>query len=269
HPVLLFAHGVRFQDCTTPYPIDRDFTRAEVILRHVAAYGCVAVAPDLSWLPGDFAGAITIEQAIEFRASVLTAYYAYLHTLNTTVFAGQLDLSRIILVGHSTGAGACTKAGADIAATANLNSLAYGMLGPYVRGASPVPYVDANTHNLVVLKGTLDQISGTDARACYSAAGTRKTLVTIPGANHFGYTHLCELDNTCDGIGTSGTISRTGQQQTAAAYLAALLRFYALGDATARPYLSGERAVEGLEVWGVTGVQVEQSGVKQAPVVHP
>ncbi|HEX6871847.1 MAG TPA: hypothetical protein VF163_12175, partial [Micromonosporaceae bacterium] len=43
HPVLLFAHGVRVQYCATPYPIDRDFTRAEVILRHVAAYGCVAV----------------------------------------------------------------------------------------------------------------------------------------------------------------------------------------------------------------------------------
>ena len=54
-PVLLYAHGVRDQElaCQTPFAIDRDFTRVDFVLQHLAAYGCVAIAPDLSWLPGD------------------------------------------------------------------------------------------------------------------------------------------------------------------------------------------------------------------------
>ena len=40
----------------------------------------------------------------------------------------------------------------------------------------------------------------------------------------------------------------------------ALVRLYALGDMTARPYLSGQEMVEGLNIYGVTGIQVQQAG---------
>jgi dienelactone hydrolase len=271
-PVVLYAHGVRWQElaCATPFPIDRDFTRAETVLRRLASQGCVAVAPDLSWLPGDFEGMVTVGQAFELRARVLAAYHTYLATLNASVFAGQLDLSRVLLVGHSTGAGACALAGPRLLDSGQAHAVAYGFLGPYVGYQTPVPTFGPHTAKSIVVHGDIDTISGGDAAACYSVSGGPKTLVTVPGANHFGYTSLCELDNTCDStVGADGTISRTGQEQTAAAYLAAVLRFHLLGDATVRPYLNGTRQVEGLDFLGVTGIKIQQAGLEAPVVVHP
>jgi hypothetical protein len=57
-----------------------------------------------------------------------------------------------------------------------------------------------------------------------------------------------------------GDLSRDAQQRTGAAYLAALTRYFALRDGDMRPYLVGERAVEGLELFGVTGIQVQAEG---------
>jgi hypothetical protein len=104
---------------------------------------------------------------------------------------------------------------------------------------------------------------GVDPVGAYTAAGTPKTLVTIGRANHFGYTSLCDWDNTCDGFGEAGKIMRDDRQQAGAAYLAALVRYYALGDNTARPYLTGEKAVEGLKV---TDIQVQAQGFGLPPI---
>ena len=48
-------------------------------------------------------------------------------------------------------------------------------------------------------------------------------------------------------------------QQTGAAYLAALFRYYTLGDSTARRYLTGQQPVEGLDAYGVS-VQITSAG---------
>jgi pimeloyl-ACP methyl ester carboxylesterase len=262
-PVVLFAHGVRPHQfaCETPFPVVRDFTRVHRMLEHVVSYGCVAVVPDLSWLPPDLGSLVTLEEAFSLRARVLLAYYQYLATLNSTLFANQLDLTRVILAGHSTGAGSAATAGRTLTSIINLESLAYAFFAPYFRGLSEPPSVGTDTRNLLVIGGGADPISGVDPANSFAAAGTPKTLVTVPGANHFGYTHLCELDNTChQTVGSDGTILREGQQSTAAAYLAALLRFHAYGDETALPYLTGERIVEGPEIYGVTGIEVTHEG---------
>ena len=118
-------------------------------------------------------------------------------------------------------------------------------------------------HNLLVLGGTLDDQQDADPQAAYMAADTPKTWVTIPGANHFGYTDICPADNSCDSarlLDENGTITRAAQQQTAAAYLAALLRYYIKGDSTVRPYLTGQQQIEGLDALGVSGIQVQQQG---------
>ena len=53
----------------------------------------------LSWLPELF-------EHFEFRASVLLQYYRYLSTtLNAALFANQVDVSRVILVGHGYAGG--------------------------------------------------------------------------------------------------------------------------------------------------------------------
>jgi hypothetical protein len=68
----------------------------------VASYGCVCIAPDLSQLSKQDNELIAFER----RAVVLVSCYAFLDSINATLFANQLDLSRVVLVGHSTGAGA-------------------------------------------------------------------------------------------------------------------------------------------------------------------
>jgi hypothetical protein len=262
-PVLLFAHGVRALQfaCETPVPVDRDFTSIHRMLEHVVSYGCVAVVPDLSWVPPDLGSLVTLEEAFSLRARVLLAYYQYLLNLNQTLFANQLDLTRVILAGHSTGAGSAATAGRSLTSIINLESLAYAFFAPYFRRLSEPPSVGTDTRNLLVIGGGADPISDVDPANSFAAGGTPKTLVTVPGANHFGYTHLCELDNTChETVGSDGTILREGQQTTAAAYLAALLRFHAYDDATALPYLTGERIVEGPEIYGVTGIEVTHEG---------
>jgi dienelactone hydrolase len=271
-PVLLFAHGVRFLGaaCQTPFPVHQDYQRVETILRHVASHGCVAVAPDLSWLPPD--GTVALRTAFDLRAQVLLGYYRYLVQLNATMFAGLLDLNRIILAGHSTGGGSVTLAGPRLRSIVNLKSLSYALLGPYFARTDPAPNM-VDVRDLLVMHGSLDTVSDGDARTSYLAGQPGKTLVTIPGANHFGYTHLCQLDNDCseaivpDG---KGTISRYGQQITAAAYLVAMLRYYARNEQDAGHYLNGDRQIEGLEIHGVTGIQIEQAGINpKAIVVKP
>jgi hypothetical protein len=257
-PVLLYAHAFRgdlFSNVGAA-PATRDFTSVEAILQHVASYGCIAVAPDLSWLTDQWTS-VTQETFTE-RGVVLVNYYAYLASLNSTLFANQLDVSRVVLVGHSTGGGGVTYAGRAISGFSHPKSLAYGLIAPELGGNS-----GPDIGNLLVLGGTLDIDQDAEPGTAYSVGGTPKTLVMIPGANHFGYTDICPSDNSCDSIGLldeNGTISRSAQQQTAAAYLAALVRYYAHGDATFRPYLSGEQMVEGLDTLGVTGLQIQEEG---------
>jgi pimeloyl-ACP methyl ester carboxylesterase len=224
------------------------------MLKHGASYGCVCVAPDLSWLPGGFPRHTPQSlDAFNLRATVLVEYYNYLIRLNATLFAGQLDLSRVVLVGHSTGGGAATRAGYILSPFLNLQSLCYGLIAPVPDTATP------DVRNLLVLHGVLDTQQGADPLGAYASGGTPKTLLTIPGANHFGYTSLCNDANICDSYisDAPGTIWRADQQAAGAAYLAALVRYYALGDVSARVYLAGERVVEGLET---LNLQVQAAG---------
>ena len=162
-------------------------------------------------------------------ATVLVSYYTYLaDVLNNSLFAKQVDLSRPVLVGHSHGAAGATNAGRVISGFSRPKSIAYGLVAPEGAGGS-----NGDLHNLLVLGGTLDHDQGANPQAAFVDGGTPKTLITIPGANHFGYTDICPPDNSCGSIGlfdSNGTISRTHQQRVGAAYLAALVRYYAFGD---------------------------------------
>jgi hypothetical protein len=270
YPLLLYAHGFRspLEACRVASPLSRDFTSIETMLRHITSWGCVCVAPDLSWLPGIiFKNDPVVERdAFDLRAVVLVDYLTYLaDVLNTTLFAKQLDFSRVILVGHSTGAGGATHAGSILSGFSHLTSLSYGLI-------APIPQTtNSDVRNLLVLGGGQDTEQGADPVEAFTAGGAPKTLATIPGANHFGYTDLCDLNNVCEPYGVidpNGAISRAEQQLAGAAYLTALLRYYALGDATARLYLTGQQAVEGLES---LSIQVQAQGfiARPTPPVVP
>jgi hypothetical protein len=233
------------------------------MLRHVASWGCVCIAPDLSWLPGGFSiSEMWAQDAFDLRGVVLVAYYTYLASvLNKGFFANQLDLSRVVVVGHSTGAGGATHAGSVIAGFSHPKSLAYGLLAP-IPGA-----VTADVHPLLVLGGGRDTMQGADPVGAYTAGGAPKTLVTIPGANHFGYTSLCDANNTClpYGVGDpAGTILRADQQLAGAAYLTALVRYTALNDGRMRPYLAGAKPMEGLDA---LTIQVQSQGIPSVPTL--
>ena len=150
----------------------------------------------------------------------------------------------------------------------HLNALAYGLIAPESGGDTT-----ADVHKLLVLGGTKDLDQGADPQGAYMEAGRPKTWVTIPGANHFGYTDICPADNSCDSGADlddeDGTITRDAQQQTAAAYLAALLRYYIQGDSTVRPYLTGQQQIAGLDALGVSGIQVQQQGFVTLPTPPP
>jgi hypothetical protein len=265
-PLLLYAHAHRDdntgRDEPDSPPSNRDFTSVDVMLRHVASYGCVCVAPDLSWAD------LTGQNSFDVRAKVLVAYYQLIiSALNSALLASQVDVSRVVLVGHSRGGGGAVHAVRTLTSDLGVAPLACGLIAPE-HGGDCGPDI----HNLVVLGGTKDLDEGAEPGTAFTNGGTPKTLVTIPGANHFGYTNICPLDNTCnlpDVFDENGTISRAGQQQTGAAYLAAMVRYYALSDPTARPYLSGTRIVEGLEVYGVTGIQVQAKGFPKVTLPGP
>jgi predicted dienelactone hydrolase len=268
YPILLYAHGYRSSSaaCTVASPVNRDFTTIDFILRHVASYGVVCVAPNLSWVRTALGGVNTASNYAEhgaywIRSRVLMSYWLYLASqLNTSLFAQQLDLSNVILVGHSTGAGGATQAGRELSKIVSFRSIAYGLVAPVSR--TTIPLNLGEVRNLLVLGGTVDTLQGADPQDAYTTASAPKTLVTIPGANHFGFTDLCDGNNVCQPYGVNdpaGTIARADQQLAGAAYLAALARYYALDDKTARPYLTGERAVEGLEA---LSIQVQQKGYR-------
>ncbi|HEY7093097.1 MAG TPA: hypothetical protein VH393_07965 [Ktedonobacterales bacterium] len=264
-PVLLYAHALRsFGIDAGSHPASRDFTSVDAMLRSVASWGCVCVAPDLSWLG-------TLEEprgAFNFRATVLVSYYTHLaDVLNATLFAQQLDVSRLVLVGHSRGAKGATNAGRVISGFGNHpKSLSYGLIAPEDGGQS-----GSDLHNLLVVGGTVDTDEGANPQIAFTAGGTPKTLVMIPGANHYGYTDICLPDNSCGTIGLfdqNGTILRADQQRVGAEYLAALVRFNALGDGRALPYLNGTRMVEGLESLNLQ-VQAQGFVTRPTPSVVP
>jgi hypothetical protein len=84
----------------------------------------------------------------------------YLQSLNAPVFSNRLDLSRIMLAGHSFGGAACIKARRDIVDAGGPQPLAIGLLGPAVTGTGSTNIVSLAAaiapNGLFVLKSTAD-----------------------------------------------------------------------------------------------------------------
>src|SRR5260370_16254720 len=268
YPVVLFAHARRIPLCPQALPtganpgltdITDDYTLLGWMLEQGACSGRVVLVADMSGLK--FFG-------FAQRAAVVVNMYQYLKSLNDAVFSGALDPSRLVLAGHSSGGGACLVTRASLVAAAGPSPVAMGLLAPAVTGdigggPDVIPLAANQAPNaLMVLKGTADTLQfGLNPHPVFLAARAPRVLVTIPGANHFGYTDICTADNqVCAAMDSPGGISTLGQQLTGGAYLGALVRRFALGDVSVEPYLSGQRIVE-VDTWGVTGVSVMSDGM--------
>jgi pimeloyl-ACP methyl ester carboxylesterase len=242
-PLVLFAHGRRYAPwCVTPPGIEasatdvrQDFLKWDELLSHVASHGFIVVAPDLGWLlqtlesrpwPDDPAATDGPP-----RATLLARLHAQL-AARQDLFADQMNHLRLTLVGHSTGAEACVAAAQKLPQTKLLCMLAPAILFPDLSG-SPAT---------LVIGGTLDTGQGANPRQTFDSAPRPRTLVTLTGATHFGYSRLCSIDNrTCpaDDPSGPGAISRTVQAQAAGTFIAAAARRYAKLDASMDPYLAG------------------------------
>lgn len=258
-PLIFYGHAIRTAiEPSAGHPLNRDFTTIDTILRHLASYGCVCLAPDLNWISGAATKADWQREAVVF----LKYYQLLVSTLNQQVFNNQLRLGSVVMLGHSHRAGSVINAGRGLPLFQGPKPLAYGLIAPETDGD-----MGTDIANVLVIGGTLDTDQGSSPQSAFMHGATPKTQVIIPGANHYGYTDLVSPDNmavcNCAGgqinlLDENGTISRDAQQKTAAAFLAAMVRYYALGDASVHDYLTGQRQVEGLSVGGI---QIQAQGL--------
>jgi hypothetical protein len=258
-PLILYGHAIRTAiEPSAGHQLNRDFTTVGAILSHIASYGCVCLAPDLSWISGAAIKADWQREAVVF----LKYYQLLVSTLNQQVFNNQLRLGSVVMIGHSHRAGSVVNAGRGLPLFQGPKPLAYGLIAPELDAD-----MGTDIANVLVIGGTLDTDQGASPQAAFMSGAPPKTRVTIPGANHYGYTDLVSPENlavcNCAGeqinlLDENGTISRDDQQLTGAAFLAAMVRYYALGDGSVRGYLSGQRLIEGLNV---PGIQVQTQGL--------
>ncbi len=258
--LVLYGHALRTDfEPVDGHPLNRDFTTVDTILSHLASYGCVCLAPDLSWSAGE-----ANREDWQREAVIFTYLYQFLGgKLNHELFNDQVNLSNVIMVGHSHRAGTVVNAGRALPLVQGPKTLAYGLIAPEDGGDTA-----SDINNVLVLGGMLDyqELQDSQPIKAYKGSAVPKTQVLIPGANHYGYTDLVGPNNeaVCDCttgqinlLDSNGTISRVAQQQIGAAYLAAMVRYYALGDATTRGYLAGQEVVDGLDGYGI---QVQAAG---------
>jgi len=245
-PVLAVAHARRLRrhaGAGAPEDIAQDYRQLTAILAHLARRGFVVIAPDLGWLTPDDGPAR--------RAAALRDALSYLRAGSRGPLLA--DFERAGLLGHGLGALAALTLATDRSCPFNIRSAA--LMAPT---AEPLPSVAA-WPPLLVLQGTADTGeagAGQGPAVIYAAAGAPKHLVTLPGANHFGYTTSLELQEPFDGV---AALPRREQQRAAKAYLAAFFEHTLRGDEDGLAWISGDAAVPGLEVVGVD-VQADLQG---------
>lgn len=249
-PLVIFSHARRDPTCIQDIPsggdptladFTQDFKRYKQVLTHLASHGCVVVAPDLSWLAGSYGG--------NQRADVIVAVWKFFKDnsgavpYNGGLKTEEVDPSRVMLAGHSTGGGACFRARTNLAAAGGPPPLAISVLAPAADMAVLDLVDDPPSYGILVMKGTNDTASGNIVPdAVFNMGGqNRRVLVTLEGANHFGYTDLCS-ENGCFPMPFVGDgpcdFGPDRQKNTAGAYLAAMMRRFAHNDVSMNQYLT-------------------------------
>lgn len=227
-PVAAFVHANRGAPPCPGTPTDdgNDLLELDTILRHLARWGYVVISGDASAAPpGPF-----------FQIDLMQAEAEYMIAENTrggSPFEQRLRTTDIVLIGHSTGGGAAYA----VAASGALNVGAVAALVPSGQTRSV-----GNIPSLTVAVTRDDGTFGGNATAFYNSCESPKHLLTIGGANHFGFT-----ESLCFGSDGDPLIARHDQQRIAAAYMTAFLQHYLRGAAGYAEVLTGATDVESLE----------------------
>ncbi|WP_437654070.1 alpha/beta hydrolase [Sorangium sp. So ce1182] len=235
-PAIAIAHGRRLATSAaapgSPADIGQDHRQLAGVMAHLARWGFVVVAPDLSWLAPD--------DAPQRRAAVLRDALSHLRAGSRGPLLADFD--RVGLLGHGLGAQAALALALDAACPFHIRALA--LLAPAGEPAR-APTIDALAPRpVLVVRGTADPIAADVPAALYERARAPKHLVTLPGASHFGYTTSLGLDEPLDG---TAALSRREQQAIAMGYLAAFFNGYLRDARGCLDALSGKASLEGLE----------------------
>lgn len=237
--LLIFGHAKRFAGTSLPTDPKQDFRQVSALLGHLAGWGFVSIAPDMSWLVSNLGHRQRV--ALEDAGRHMVAE----HSRSGSPFEGRISSAGMGLIGHSAGGFAAILAGASGALPIDATAL----IAPAADAEALSNIADFSPRPVLVFHGTADTSdfgNGDRAFEVFDAAGPPKHLVIIGGANHFGYT---------DGIESGAEpadISRDDQQRIAKAFLTAFFRRYLRGVSAAADYLSGEQAIEGLEAFDIT-----------------
>lgn len=250
-PLIVFCHSKRFPESAFPdaavcpgAPADftQDYRQSSGILAQLARWGFVTIAPDLSWLAR--------QSDIQDWQLTMRDALSYMIAENARAgspFQHQLRPAGLGAIGHSTGGLAAIFLGTSDAHPID----ALGLIAPVANVMHDVSHIIGFAPKpILILHGTQELsafgVNG-DPLSYYAAAGPKKHLVTIGGANHFGYT-----DAVCIQADNHATISQVDQQRIAKAFLTAFFRRYLGGATEVDAYLAGLRPVEGLEALNIT-----------------
>ncbi|WP_437279528.1 alpha/beta hydrolase [Sorangium sp. So ce375] len=235
-PVIAIAHERRLATSAatagSPTGLGQDYRQLAGVMAHLARWGFVVVAPDLSWL--------TPDDAPLRRAATLRDALSYLRAGSRGPLLADFD--RVGLLGHGLGAQAALALALDAACPFDVRALA--LLAPVGTPERP-PLIDTlSPRPVLVVRGTADPIAAAVPAALYDRARAPKHLVTLPGANHFSYTTSLGLVEPLDG---HAGLSRREQQAIAMGYLAAFFSGYLRDARDGLDALSGKEPLEGLE----------------------
>jgi dienelactone hydrolase len=232
-PLIIFGHAKRLAGDDRRH----DFRQVSEILAQLARWGFVSIAADLSWLLNNI-------PAQQIALTDAGNYMLAEDSRSASPFRDKLRTDSMGVMGHSSGGAAATRLGGS----GVFPIAAMGLIAPVADTESIASFAPKP---VLIIHGTRDSLTGygvgDQPLALFAAAGPKKHLVTIEGANHFGYTdELYFADDTA-------TISRADQQRIAKAFLTAFFRRYLMGITGVNDeYLNGSRIVETLEAFSIT-----------------
>jgi hypothetical protein len=256
-PLVIVGHAKRWPPpiaptCTPDVPADisQDFTQLSGILSHLARWGFVSICPDISWLVSDSSHEnreLAMDDAIEYMLSE--------NARSGSTFFGKIVTNSLGALGHSSGGNATVYVGTS----GDYPVTVMALLAPAVAAmgessaTDDISQLSAYSPNpVMIVFGTEDNGSfGADGAPplYFSSAGPPKYMVTIDGADHFGFTDSLCLASPGDGV---PTINQSQQQRIAKAYITALFARYLTGFTAMDAYLDNERSVEELEDFVIT-----------------
>ncbi|AUX28696.1 MULTISPECIES: alpha/beta hydrolase [Sorangium] len=237
-PVIAIAHERRLPTSSvtagagSPAGIGQDYRQLAGVMAHLARWGFVVIAPDLSWLAPD--------DAPLRRAAVLRDALSHLRAGSRGPLLADFD--RVGALGHGLGAQAALALALDPACPFHVRALA--LLAPAGEPEGSPPIDALAPRPVLVVRGTADPISASVPATLYGRARAPKHLVTLPGASHFGYTTSLGLAEPLDG---PAELPRREQQAIAMGYLAAFFSGYLRDARRCLDALSGKESLEGLE----------------------